>query len=142
LEYISPAYLQLRSAEVGLQHERARNEQLAAEVTLRQEKYLEKKGQIKELEKQLAAKAGDEAREQKKRVSVEADMVKLREQLALRITAFDAARKTQEEQAEKLAKLDKQLQQQRATTAQSVADLHKLHSTSTKLSEQLDEQVC
>ena len=129
----------LRAAESGLAHERARNEQLVAEVTLRQEKHIEKKSQIKELERQLAAKSADEAREQKKRIGLEADMVKLREQLALRMASVDAAKKSQEEAAEKALKLEKQLVQQRGATADCVADLHKQNTQNTKLLEQLRE---
>jgi chromosome segregation ATPase len=131
----------LREAEAAVATERARADELTAEVTLRAEKAKERKAHIKELEREIKNRAADEAREAKKRAVMEADMAKLRDQLAAAGAAAAADKKKAEEAEEKSGRLEKQLATQRFTMTQSLGDFQKLQASTTKLAEQLDEAV-
>lgn len=131
----------LREAEQTIARERDRSDEVMKELTLKQDKYKEKKAQIKELERQLAAKASEEARDAKRRANLESEASHLREQLAGRTLAAEALKKAIDESEEKNTNLDKQLQNQRYAMTTSLNDFHKLHKEMAKIASDLDEQV-
>lgn len=133
--------VRLREAEGTITKERDRADESMKELAVKQDKYKEKKAQIKELERQLAAKAAEEARDAKRRANLEAEAAHLRDQLAARVQAAEALKKVIEEAEEKNASLEKQLQNQRYAMTTSLNDFHKLHKDMAKLAADLEEQV-
>ena len=73
--------IQLRDATQNQSYEKERASGLAAELESRNEKFKEKKAQVKSLERMVAQKAAEETKEIKKRLGAEAEVKALKEQL-------------------------------------------------------------
>jgi len=131
----------VRETEALVAHERSRADELVRDLTRKQEKYKEQKAVIKEMERQLAAKAAEEARDTKKRSSLETEASHLREQLVQKVQAFDALKRLLEEAEEKSSGLEKQLAAQRHTMTTSLNEFQRLHKDTAKLAGDLEEQV-
>lgn len=131
----------VRETEALVAHERGRADELVRDLTRKQEKYKEQKAVIKEMERQLAAKAAEEARDAKKRSSLETEANHLREQLAQKVQAADALKRLLDEAEEKASGLEKQLAAQRHTMTTSLNEFQRLHKDTAKLAGDLEEQV-
>lgn len=131
----------LREAEHMIAAERRRNDEYVADITSKAEKYKEKKAQVTELERQLAVKAAEEARDAKKRTNLEAELAHLREQLTQRLELVERLRKAANDADARNTALDRQLAQQKTTMTTSLAEFTKLHANAAKLATDLQEQV-
>jgi chromosome segregation ATPase len=131
----------LREAEHVIASERRRADEMERDMTVKGEKYKEKKAQVTELERQIAVKAAEEARDAKKRTGMEAELAHLRDQLAARLELVDKMKRSLADSEGKNEALEKQLTQHKNTMTASLAEFQKLHQNATKLATDLQEQV-
>lgn len=118
--------IKLREADQQVEYERERADGLSKEVAARIEKYRGKKAHAKELERQLASKSAEEVLEAKRKSTLEAEIARLKEQLAERSDELDSAHRKHEEALENVRKLTAQSQQQQFTLNNTLTELHKL----------------
>lgn len=131
----------LREAEARIEEEGQRCEELTRELATKTERFKEKKSQCSELERQLAVKAAEEARDSKKRTSLEAETAHLKEQLTLRLEAIERLKKSVADAEARAEALEKQLLTSKGTMSNSLLEYQKLHANASKLASELQESA-
>ena len=129
--------IKLRTAEQSVIYERERAEGVSKDLASKNAKYVAKKGEIKELERQLASKAAEEIKEAKKKAVLEADLARLREQVGIKGNEIEANKKQMEELEESKAKLHRQIEAQRTQNAAAMNEINNLQQIRTKLHDEI-----
>ena len=116
------ARARVKDAEQTRDAERVRASALSVELNTRSERYREKKAELKDAERQIAAKNAEEAKNARSRAVLEADLQSMKAQLNERSAALETAKKAAAEVEEARAKLARALEQQRAASATSAGE--------------------
>ncbi len=131
----------LRQTEDSTEGERRRGDALATDLRSANDKGREMKAAMKELERKLTQKEAEEAKEARRRATIEADLQKMKDQLGAQSSSFEAAKRNLADSTVSKNNLATQLEQQRSAMASTLAELHALQQARIKLSDEIEEKM-